>query len=460
MRLVETVPLTRSSGISLPDSLRGRRVVHINSTSAGGGVAEMLGFLVPLFNAAGLQCHWAVLTAGPRFFKITKRIHNGLHGSIGDRGCLSETEHQHFQEVSSTNLEALDRLLGLGKGDIVIAHDPQTCGLLQGLRDRHVSVVWRCHIGSDVSSTYSDRAWEFLRPYLGPAQALVFTRRAYVPDWVHSSKVVIMAPSINPYSPKNQDMSPDQALGILYHVGILQGDGLHHRPRHYTRLDGTQAMVERHADILHAGPLPLAEQAMVVQVSRWDHLKDMKGVMRAFADHVLAAHPDAHLVLAGPTVHAVVDDPEAVEAYADTLDMWRTLPHFQRNRVQLVCLPMADLQENAAIVNALQRHATVVVQKSLCEGFSLTVSEALYKYKPVVASAVGGILDQITDRAQGLLLACPLDLAGCGHAINTLLDDPELRQALGARGHSRVQQEFLPTRHVLQYVDLFTKLVN
>jgi trehalose synthase len=169
----------------------------------------------------------------------------------------------------------------------------------------------------------------------------------------------------------------------------------------------------------------------------------MAGTMKGFVDYVLDG-TEAHLVLVGPVVTAVADDPEAAEVLQQTWELWRSLRHHQRSRVQLVCLPMSDIEENALIVNALQRHATVVVQKSLAEGFGLTVTEALFKGTPVVASAVGGIVDQIVDGESGLLVSSPHDLAQFGDAVNRVLNDPEFAAQIGEAGRQRAIDYFLP----------------
>ena len=198
---------------------------------------------------------------------------------------------------------------------------------------------------------------------------------------------------------------------------------------------------------------------LVVQVSRWDPLKDMAGVMTGFVEHVLD-DTEAHLVLAGPVVTAVADDPEAAVVLNETWDCWRALRHHQRSRVQLVCLPMSDGEENAVIVNALQRHASVVAQKSLAEGFGLTVTEAMYKGTPVVASAVGGITDQIVDGESGLLVQSPRDLAEFGRALNRVLGDPALAKRLGEGGRRRAIEFFLPDTSLGQWEELLVSVMN
>jgi trehalose synthase len=211
--------------------------------------------------------------------------------------------------------------------------------------------------------------------------------------------------------------------------------------------------------VLSTGPPPRIDEPLVVQVSRWDRLKDHEGVMTGFAEHVAPA-TGAHLILAGPNVSAVADDPEGAEVLNEVWAAWRELPHARRSRVHLSCLPMADIEENAAIVNALQRHATVVVQKSLEEGFGLTVAEAMWKSRPVVASAVGGIQDQIQHGVTGVLLEDPTDIDTFGRLVLDLLNDPQRAQEIGARAREHVRRNFLANRHAVQYIDLFASVIE
>jgi trehalose synthase len=197
---------------------------------------------------------------------------------------------------------------------------------------------------------------------------------------------------------------------------------------------------------------------MVIEVSRWDRLKDMIGVMRGFAAYVAPSGP-GWLVLAGPSVEGVADDPEGAIVFAETLAEWQSLPPAQRSRVILLTLPMTDVDDNAAMVNALQRHATVIAQKSLAEGFGLTVAEGMWKGKPVVASAVGGIQDQVT-AGTGILISDPADLRAFGHAVRMLLDDPELAERMGAAAHEHVRAQYVGDLHLLRYAELFMALIS
>jgi trehalose synthase len=267
----------------------------------------------------------------------------------------------------------------------------------------------------------------------------------------------VIQPSIDVFSPKNQDLDEATVRGILAHVGLAAG--VEDAAPVFARYDGTPGRVDRRCEVLSTGPPPRFDEPLVVQVSRWDRLKDHEGVMLGFAQHV-APGVDPHLILAGPTVHSVADDPEGAEVLDEVEAAWRELPHARRSKVHLACLPMGDIEENAAIVNALQRRATVIVQKSLQEGFGLTVAEAMWKARPVVASAVGGIRDQIEDGVSGVLLQDPSDLDTFGRLVFELLEDPQRRNGMGALARERVRGNFLANRHALQYIELFASIIE
>lgn len=198
---------------------------------------------------------------------------------------------------------------------------------------------------------------------------------------------------------------------------------------------------------------------MIAQVSRWDVMKDMTGVMQAFAEQIIDGR-DIELVLAGPSVAAVADDPEGLQILEECTRMWRQLPYVVRRRVQLVCIPMDDVDENAAIVNALQRHSSIVAQKSIAEGFGLTVAEAMLKGTPVVASAVGGIVDQVIDGETGLLVHDPADLAEFGRAITEILDDDDRRERLGLGARARALETHLGDTHLEHWLEVVRRLLR
>jgi len=435
------------------DALTGRAVVNVNSTAAGGGVAEMLASLLAYVRGLGIDARWLVIQGDHAFFEITKRIHNGLYGTPGDGGPLGEPERRHYEQVLHENANELLALVR--RGDVILLHDPQPAGLAPVLTRTGARVIWRCHVGCDAPNEWTRRAWDFLRPYLDGVEHYVASRAAFAPPWAEPEAVTVIPPSIDPFSAKNQPMPRHTVRLVLGYVGLL-GDGAGPPDAPFSRQDGSPGRINRHADILQTGPPPPPDAPLVVQVSRWDRLKDMEGVMAGFAEYVDPGL-GAHLVLAGPVVTGVADDPEAREVLSECIVRWRQLPHSERSRVHLACLPLADSDEQAAIVNALQRHARVVVQKSLAEGFGLTVAEAMWKARPVVASAVGGIVDQITDGEHGVLLDDPTDLASFGGAVSALLRDPRAAERLGQAAQARATSEYLGDRHLVQYGQLFAK---
>jgi trehalose synthase len=433
-----------------------RSVLNINSTATGGGVAEMLQTLLSYARGAGVDARWLVIEGDPEFFTITKRIHNGLYGSPGDAGPLAAAERRHYEATLRRNTDEIMALVR--PGDVVLVHDPQPAGLVPALKRAGAVVVWRCHVGRDTPNEWTDRSWAFLRPYLDAADAYVFSRRSFAPRWADSAKTHVVPPSIEPFSAKNEPMSPRNVRLALGYVGLLEGDGT--RPVvPFARRDGSPGRIDRHADVINSGPPPPADAPLVLQASRWDAIKDMAGVMTGFAQHVDPSL-GAHLMLAGPAVTGVADDPEAVQVLDECAQLWRQLPHAVRGRVHLACVPMADPDEAAAIVNALQRHAGVVCQKSLAEGFGLTVAEAMWKSRPVVASAVGGIVDQITTGEHGLLIDHPHDLAAFGAAIEHLLRDPGEAARLGHNARRRAVTEFLGDRHLEQWAAVLEALAS
>ena len=355
--------------------------------------------------------------------------------------------------LAANAAELVDRIR---PGDLVLLHDPQTAGLAAALTEAGALVAWRCHIGVDWENEATEAAWRFLRPHLAAVRGFVFSRSEYVPSWIPGEMVAIIPPSIDPFSPKNQYLDDDTVLGILARIGVLNGAAA---PGHtsFVRRAGGAGEVSRTAEITGDGR-PGPGDPLVVQVSRWDKLKDMPAVMRGFADYI-APSGDGYLLLVGPAVAGVTDDPEGAAVFGDCLLQWRDLPEAVRARVLLVTLPLDDADENAAMVNALQRHATVIVQKSLAEGFGLTVAEGMWKGRPVVGSAVGGIIDQIAD-GTGILLADPRDLEAFGAAVRLLLDNQGEASRMGRAAQAYIGEHYVGDLHLLRYASLLGAMLS
>ena len=395
--------------------LDGRTLWSINSTARGGGIAEMQRTLWPYWRDAGLDARWLVLTGTPAFFRLTKRLHNLLHGcTVASPGI---SDHELFARVGrAASAHAIELV---APGDVVILQDPQTAALVVPLKRAGAVVVWRCHVGADRSNDAVEAAWRFLLPYIEEADAFIFTRRAFVPPTLDPRRVGLLTPAIDPCSPKNGALEAGRARAILERAGLA--------PQH--------------------GPL-------VVALARWDRLKDPVGIIQAFALHV--EDPRASLVVAGPAI--VADDPEGGRVLSEARAALRRLPTSRRDRIRLAALHMDDLETNALLVNALQREATVIVKKSLQEGFGLGVTEGMWKAKPVVATRVGGHRDQVVHGRTGLLVDDPSDLRAFAAAIDRVLDDPALALELGGVARERVRARFLADRHFVSWARVLARL--
>lgn len=373
--------------------LSGITVQNINSTAVGGGVAEILTRLVPLLQQLGVNTRWDVIKGNERFFQITKKFHNSLHGVPVS---IAPEDYEEFLRVNRDNAS------GMAFGDIVCVHDPQPVALIERRRETGARWIWRCHI--DFSAP-DPAVWHFLRGYVREYNAVVvsapaFAQRLPIPQ-------VLIAPSIDPLSDKNRDLPESVVDEVFARFGIDRS-----RP-------------------------------VVTQISRFDYLKDPLGVIQAY--RIAKKRVDLQLVLAGG---GATDDPEGPAI------MRRVREEADRDRdiFALFLPPSSDVD-----INALQRGSTVILQKSLREGFGLTVAEALWKARPVIASAVGGIPLQIAHRYSGILTH---SVEGTAAAIRQLVNEPEYALSLGQRGREHVRTNFLITRHLKDYMLLFLSTLS
>ncbi len=376
----------------LADRIRHRSLQNINSTAVGGGVAEILTRMVPLLRDLGMTTWWDVIKGDDAFYNATKALHNALHGKDEE---ITEAMLEAFRERTAANLAEMEI-----KGDVILVHDPQPAGMVAKKRELGKHWLWRCHI--DVSSP-QPRAWEFLRPYAEQYDAAIFSMASFARQMAVTQYVV--PPSIDPLSDKNCDL-----------------------PR---------AEVEAVLEKYHIDP----ERPVLTQVSRFDRLKDPLGVIAAY--QMIRRRADCQLVLAGGDA---ADDPEGAEVLTEVREQAA-----DDSDIHVLLLPPFSDRE----INALVRGSTVVFQKSLKEGFGLTVTEALWKGKPVIGGAVGGIKLQVLNGVTGFLVHSP---EGAAHRALELLSDAELRCRLGENGHLHVKQNFLLTRHLKDYLLLMMAL--
>ena len=374
------------------ERVRNKRLQNINSTAVGGGVAEILTRLIPLLGEMGVEATWDVIKGDQAFFNITKAFHNALHGHPEE---ITREMLDLFQANTEANLRSLDL-----NGDIIVVHDPQPAGLIRKKREIGRRWIWRCHI--DVSSP-NPEVWNYLRPLIDQYDASVFS----MPDFARDLAIpqYMVPPSIDPLSDKNKPLSQSYVQKVLDKY----------------ELDSTRPIL--------------------TQISRFDRLKDPLGVIAAY--RLVKKNHDCQLLLAGG---GAPDDPEGEVVLQEVEEAAAKDPDIH------VCLlpPFSDLE-----INALVRGSTVVMQKSIKEGFGLTVSEALWKKKPVVGGRVGGIKLQILNGVTGFLVHSP---EGAARRTMQLLANPGLRRTMGENGHLHVKQNFLLTRHLKDYLFLMLSL--
>jgi trehalose synthase len=436
--------------LQIGELLGGRTVWWVNSTALGGGVAQLLRTLLPYWRGAGIDVRWVVLRGSAEFFGVTKRFHNHLQGQVGDGDALGIDELRTFDRAGHYHAGALASLLA--PGDVVVLNDPQTAAMSVPLARAGASVIWSCHVGIDHDNELSRNAWSCLMPRLAGVNCFVFSRYASLPESLGGADTSIVTPAIDPASTKNLPMSDAGARAILQHLGLAAG--VSSAAPSYACTDGSTATLAARPTVLDSDGAPdWSRDPVVVSLARWDRIKDPLGILDGFLERVLAAS-DAHLLLAGPDTSQVADDPEAAAVLAEVRERWRRLPPAARARVHLACLPLTAPEENDAMVNAIQRLAAVVVKKSLQEGFGLGVTEAMWKARPVVASAVGGHLEQVQHLHSGLLVEDPADVGAFGDAIVELLREPSLAARLGQTGRERVRALFLNDRHFVRWAEV------
>lgn len=374
------------------ERLSGVTIQNINSTAVGGGVAEILMRMVPLLQELGVNAVWDVIKGGERFFEVTKKMHNALHGQAVE---FSKEEIELFVETNDMNAREMNL-----HGDIIFIHDPQPCGLVQKKSELGNRWIWRCHIDFSRPDPFT---WNFLKTYIEQYDSSVFSAPSFARQL--SIPQVLIAPSIDPLSDKNKELPKEVIDSVLQRFKIDP------------------------------------ERPLVTQISRFDYLKDPVGVVQVFRR--IRKYIDCQLVLAGG---GAIDDPEGAKVLAEVQEAVNDDPD-----IFLLLLPPASDIE----INALQRASTVVLQKSLREGFGLTVAEALWKGKPVIAGAVGGIPLQIVHKYSGLLSHT---VEGTAFALKQLLQNPVFASNLGRNGREHVRKNFLITRHLRDYLLLFHSL--
>jgi len=376
--------------LRMAEKIGKKRILHMNSTKLGGGVAEILRSLVPLLESVGLEAQWDVITGNEEFFSTTKAFHNALQGQ---EQRISPEMLQNYLEINRENAKRLSL-----EADFVIIHDPQPAALIESRRNKKGKWVWRCHI--DVSQPQR-KVWDFLRQFVVKYDAAIFSlprfaQRLPIPQF-------LIYPSIDPLSDKNREISPQELDQILSRLKIS------------------------------------LDKPILLQVSRFDRFKDPLGVIQAY--RLVKKHHDLQLILAGG---GATDDPEGEAVLAEVRQAAQDDPDIR----VLVLPPDANVE-----INALQRVATIVLQKSLREGFGLTVAEAMWKGKPVIGGFTGGITVQLVYGVTGFTVN---SVEGTAFRIHYLLDNPEAMARMGQDAREFVRRNFLITRHLGDYLALMS----
>ena len=432
--------------------LEGRAVWLISSRSRSGGLAELLQSQVAYARGAGVDARRAAICASDDFVRLAKRLDDDLQGEARDRGEYGEAERRMYEETLGRATGNLTQRLG--EGDIVVLHDAVAAGMIPAIKDAGAVAIWRCRAGTDTPSGPTESARRFLAAYVRRADACVFARREFVWEGL-DDRARAIPPSLSPLSPKNQELSASAVAAILAVTGVQPGSPLDEAV--FIRVDGSPGRVDRRLEVVQTEPLE-AGTDVILQVSQWNRRKDPPGLLDWFAHHV-APRGAAHLLLAGPAPLEISDEPEAAAVLEESLARLRGLPAEIRARVHLATIPADDPEEGAAVVNALQRRSAITVQKSRGEGLGMTVLESMWKARPVVCSRVGALRDHVLDGVTGFLRN-PRDLDGLAEATLQLLEDPALREKMGAAGRERVRRQFLMPRELADWAALIEQLAK
>jgi trehalose synthase len=369
-------------------------IQNINSTAVGGGVAEILSRMIPLLQELGVNVTWDIIKGDSRFFEITKKMHNALHGKAIR---FSDEEIELYLQTNEVNAQQLPL-----DSDIVFIHDPQPCALIRNKKSKGQQWIWRCHIDFSNPDPF---IWNFLKQYIEKYDTSIFSAPSFARKL--SIPQVLISPSIDPLSDKNRELPQETIDSVLERFNIDK------------------------------------KRPIVTQISRFDYLKDPVGVVKVFRR--VRKYIDCQLVLAGG---GAADDPEGAQVLSEVQEIASNDPDI----FLLLLPPSSDIE-----INALQRASNVILQKSLKEGFGLTVAEALWKSKPVIAGAVGGIPLQIAHKYSGLLTHT---IEGTAFALKQLLQNPTYAMKLGENGHNHIRKNYLITRHIRDYLLLFLSLLH
>ena len=459
-----------SEARSTAKKLRGMTVWMINSTSNGGGVAEMLPKMVSLLRQLDVNTQWLVMSPdNEAFFHLTKRIHNLIH-DLGRPG-FNDEDKGLYAAVSKAAADQLEQMIS--PQDILVVHDPQPLGAgAELIRRSGIKAIWRCHIGLDQNTPKTESAWTFLKPYADSYDHAVFSAPEYLPAFL-KDKSSLISPAIDPLSHKNRYISSPDLISILYKSGMVKNG--HHRHlnpiwrRRALRLNADGQFMPINTD----DGFELLYRPTVTQISRWDRLKGWQPLIEGFVSlkrryRNNGGEPSplnlrirsSQLVLAGPEPSAVQDDPEGQGVLEDLCSYYKRLSAVDQKGISILSLPMHSTHQNHLMVNALQRCSSLVAQNSLQEGFGLTATEAMWKQVPVLGTTACGLRQQIRDGKDGRLTGNPLDPEEIADNVEHIFAKPWLLEKWGQSAQKRVYRNFLIFNQIKKWFECLNKTIN
>ncbi len=468
--LASAVRDLREEAASIRRHLNGRSILMINSTSQGGGVAEMLPKLVSILQELGVQTRWAVMgSEDPAFFRLTKRLHNMIHGDSRNGHHLGAEDRRIFQSAVEANLAELRTLLL--PDDLLVIHDPQPLALgALAKKQLNVPSVWRCHIGLDEQHPCTQAAWEFLKPYVEVFDHSVFSAEEYVPEYLKDRSSIIH-PAIDPLSHKNRYFRAERLTSLLCNAGLA-------KPAEPTVTNPFPEQAQRLQSDGSFGPAHLPDEIgflyrpTITQISRWDRLKGFQPLLEGFVrlkksrngrngyrnERHRRREEILRLILVGPDPLSIQDDPEGCEVLKDLCASYLRLEPAIQKDVVLLTLPMNSRMNNAFMVNSLQTASSIIVQNSIREGFGLTLTEAMWKGTPVLGSSACGLRQQIHDRVHGRVVCCPEDPEEISQVLGEMLGADEELNRWSRNAQARVHQKFLIFNQVRAWLRILQKI--
>ncbi|MBN2321155.1 MAG: glycosyltransferase [Acidobacteria bacterium] len=467
--LASAVRDLRNEAAEVRRHINGRSILMVNSTSQGGGVAEMLPKMMGILKELGIKTRWAVMGSDdPAFFRLTKRLHNMIHGDGGGNCQFKDEDRRLFEYTGESNVDALRNILA--PDDLLVIHDPQPLAMGAKLKKQlNLPAVWRCHIGLDEKHPSTEAAWEFLKPYIQVFDHNIFSADEYVPDYVRD-RASIIYPAIDPLSYKNRTIRAEELTSILCNAGLgrLANPNLADpfpEPAQRLQPDGTFGPADS------PDRIGFLYRPTITQISRWDRLKGWKPLLEGFIRIKEGLNGESNsgderyrcraemlrLIMVGPDPASIQDDPEGCEVLNDLCATYTRLDPAIQKDVALLTLPMSSRKNNALMVNAIQTVSSIVVQNSIREGFGLTLTEAMWKGTPVVGSSACGLRQQIEDRIHGRVVRCPEDPAEVAQVLGDVISADGELNLWSCNARTRVQQEFLVFSQVKKWLRILKR---